>query len=215
MSKSTAPSLVEQLQWRYAVKKFDATKKIPDSEWKALEQSLVLAPSSFGLQPWKFLVVTDKELRQKLTPVSWNQTQVADCSHFVVFLVKNELVPGDVQKLIDRMVHVRKTPKEALEGYKNVMLGHIAKLSPSDMRQWNTKQVYIALGQFMTAAAMLGIDTCPMEGLDAGKYDEILGLKDSGYSTVVACPAGYRASDDKYAEAAKIRYELGDLVQRI
>lgn len=215
MSKITTQNLVEQLQWRYAVKKFDATKKIPAADWAALEQSLVLAPSSFGLQPWKFVVVTDTAIRQKLTAASWNQTQVSDCSHHVVFLVKDEITPADVQRLIDRTVEVRKAPATMLEGYKSVILGHTAKLGPADVRAWNAKQVYIALGQFMTAAAMLGIDTCPMEGLVAAQYDEILGLKGTGYSTVVACPAGYRAADDKYASAPKVRFDSKELIKNV
>lgn len=201
----SSEQLLQQLQWRYATKKFDPTKKIPDELWKTLEQSLVLTPSSFGLQPWKFFVITDLDLRQKLVEHSWGQHQVADASHLVVFAIKKELTNEDVDHYIERIAEVRQAPIESLQGFSNIIKGFLEK-PPMPPTHWAARQVYIALGQFMTAAALLGIDTCPIEGFIPPKYNEILDLEAQGYSAVVLCPAGYRAEDDKHATLAKVRY---------
>ena len=216
MKPVTTETLLAQLNWRYATKKFDPVKKIPAADWATLEESLILAPSSFGLQPWKFIVITDLAVKARLVPVSWGQTQPADSSHMVVFAVKTGLGAEHVEKFLDRQVQVRGGSKEALTQYKGMILGSLAGAAQAGtLDSWQTHQVYIALGQFMAVAAMLGIDTCPMEGIDRTKYDEILGLTGTGFATVVACPVGYRAADDKYAGAKKVRFEAKDLIVRI
>lgn len=208
--------LIEALNWRYAVKKFDNTKKIDEKTWNALEDSLVLTPSSYGLQPWKFLVLTDKSVMQKLTPVSWGQKQVEDCSHLVVFAVKEKMDEAHVQKFIDQTAKVRGIDAASLDGYKKMMIGDVVNGPRGQVSfEWAARQAYIALGNFMTACATLGVDTCPMEGIDPSKYDEILGLKGTGWKTVVACPAGYRSNDDKYASAKKVRFDNKDVIQKI
>lgn len=209
MSQATAtPDLVlSQLNWRYAVKKFDATRTISDELWQTLEQSLLLAPSSFGLQPWKFIVVRDRDIRQQLVEHSWGQTQVVDASHMLVLAIPTDVDSGDVDRFVQRMADVRNVAVENLQGYGNTVKGFLQNPPfPVTMKEWATRQAYIALGQFMTSAAMLGIDTCPMEGFMPAKYDEVLGLAEQGLMSVVACPTGYRADDDKYASMAKVRY---------
>jgi len=214
MSPITGTILTQQLKWRYATKKFDATKRIDPITWAALEESLVLTPSSYGLQPWKFLVITDPELKAKLRPVSWNQAQVEDCSHHVVFLVKKNLGLPEIEHFVDRMAEVRGVTRESLAMYRGYMVGDLAEGPRSKtINEWATRQVYIALGNFMTSAALLGVDTCPMEGLDPAKYDEILGLGDTTWATVCACPAGYRALDDKYATVPKVRFKTAELIE--
>lgn len=214
---TVSPDLIlQQLYWRYATKKFDPTKKIPESIWQVLEQSLVLAPSSFGLQPWKFFVVRNPEIRQQLVEHSWGQTQVVDASHLVVLAIKKDVDAQEVDRYIERMAEVRNTPVENLEGFGNVVKGFLKQPPyPLNLNEWSTRQTYIALGQFMTCAALLGVDTCPMEGISPAKYDEILGLPAQGYATVVVCPAGYRAEDDKYAYIPKVRYSTEDVVEYI
>ena len=208
--------LISALQWRYAVKKFDATRKIPDAQWRALIESAVLAPSSFGLQPWRFVVVQDPKLREALVAHSWGQRQVVDASHMIVFAQRKGLAAADVDRYVKRIAEVRKTPVAELDGYKNVMLGFVAQPKEKlDVDAWCGRQLYIALGQFMAAAAMLGIDSCPMEGLAPAKYDELLGLRAQGYATVCACPVGYRAPDDKYSVAPKVRYATEDVVKYV
>lgn len=210
-----APEDLLQAQlWRYATKKFDATRKIPAGPWAALEASLVLSPSSFGLQPWKFVVVTDPDLKARLRAVSWNQGQVEDCSHLVVFLAREKVSEGDVDRFLARTAEVRQQPLEALAAYREMMMGTLVKgPGAGSSGQWAAKQAYIALGNFMTSAALLGVDTCPMEGLDPDQYDRLLGLEGSGYHTVCACPAGYRAEDDVYASKAKVRFAKDDVLE--
>jgi nitroreductase len=209
----TSEEILKQLHWRYATKKFDATQTIPDDLWKTLEQSLVLAPSSFGLQAWKFVVVRDPEVRQKLVEHSWGQTQVAEASHVVVFTIKKNVDAAYVDHYIARMSEVQGTPIDVLQGFANVVKGFLDRMSPEEIDIWTAKQAYIALGQFMTTAALLNIDTCPMEGIIPAKYDEVLGL--DGYATKVVCPAGYRAADDKSAARPKVRFPTEEVVQYI
>ncbi|MCW5558985.1 MAG: NAD(P)H-dependent oxidoreductase [Verrucomicrobiae bacterium] len=216
MSPIPPQTVLDALQWRYATKKFDSTRTISADTWSALEQSLVLSPSSFGLQPWKFLVVTDPATRASLVPLSWGQTQPVDCSHFVVFTVRLGLSTEDVDRYIQRIVAVRGGTAEALSGYRDIMVGSLEKARGAGfLDAWQTHQVYIALGQFMACAALLGVDTCPMEGIEPARYDEALGLQGTGFATVVACAAGYRSADDKYAQVKKVRFEASEVIRHI
>lgn len=212
---SLAPDqLITQLHWRYATKKFDATQKIPDDIWNTLEQSLVLAPSSFGLQPWKFFVVRNPDVRQQLVEHAWGQRQVADASHLVVLAIKKDVSAEDVDQHIERMAEVQQTSVESLEKFADTVKGFLNQPPyPLDVNAWSTRQVYIALGFLMASAALLGIDTCPMEGFNPAKFNEILGLSELGYAAVVLCPVGYRAEDDKYAAMPKVRFSKEDVIQ--
>lgn len=205
-----------QLNWRYATKQFDPTQKIPDEVWHALEQSLVLSPSSFGLQPWKFFVIRNPAIRESLLEYSWGQRQVVDASHLVVLTIKKDVNAADVDKFIHRMAKVQGIPVENLEKYGNVVKNFIDKPPfPLDVNDWSIRQVYIALGFYMFTAALLGIDTCPMEGFVPSKYDEVLGLTEKGYATAVVCPAGYRSAEDKSATRPKVRFETDEMVAYI
>jgi nitroreductase len=211
----TPEALVGQFEWRYAVKKFDSSRTLAPSVWGALAQALVLTPSSFGLQPWKFFVVTDPAVKAQLPAFSWGQTQPQECSHMVVFAIKKDLNEGDIDRHIRRVSEVRGTPVEALAGFRKMMVGSLVPPKGFDINDWAARQVYIALGQFMAAAAVLGVDTCPMEGINPAKYDELLGISAQGYQTIVACAAGYRAPEDKYAQAPKVRFKAEDVLQII
>ena len=204
-------TLLTQLRWRYATKSFDRSKKISPGEWAALEQALILTPTSYGFQPYRFVVVVDPATREKLVTISWGQRQVADASHFVVLAAKQTVDEADVDHYLARVAEVRGVAVESLGGFRKALIGDIVKGPRSEWQhEWATRQAYIALGNFMTAAAMLGIDTCPMEGIEAEKFDEVLGLK-HGYKTVVAIAAGYRSGADKYAGAPKVRYPASEL----
>lgn len=210
---STPSDILSALNWRYACKVFDPAKKIPAETWDALEQSLVLTPSSFGLQPWKFLVIEDKELREKLVPHAWHQRQVADSSHLVVMAVPKVVSEEHIDANIMRMAEVRGGTPDALMGFRKMVSGFRAGLeAKGETEQWAKLQAYIALGQFMLAAALLGVDTCPMEGFVPAKFDEILGLDVQGWTTAVLCPAGYRHEDDRYAALPKVRFQAGDVI---
>ena len=213
MSTITSEQLLQQLNWRYATKQFDPARKISAADWTALEEALILSPSSFGLQPWKFVIVTDPALREKLVPVSWGQRQVADASHLVVFALKKNFSEADVAAFVQHTSAVRGIPADALAGYKDMMIGSLFKGRDAAARKvWAINQIYIALGNFLTSTAMLGIDSCPMEGIDPAKYDELLGLDALGLATVVVGVAGYRAAGDKYAALKKVRFEKKDVI---
>lgn len=207
--------LLGALRWRYATKRFDPSRKIPDPVWNALEESLTLTPSAFGLQPWTFLVVTDPATKTRLREVSWNQPQVEDCSHLVVFAARRSIEAKDIDRLIDRVAAVRGVPAASLSGYRDMMAGSLlGETRPDGAAEWSARQTYIALGQFIAAAAVLGIDACPMEGLDPVRYDEILGLVGTDYHVLAACPVGYRAGDDGYAALPKVRFPIEEVIQR-
>jgi len=211
----TPDSLLAALRWRYATKQFDASRKIPENLWEAIEESLVLTPSSFGLQPWKFLVVKNPAIRAKLLPDSWNQPQVTDASHLVVLTARTDLTSADIEAWISRMADVQGKDAAAVAPLKGMIAGFAERMSGDDRHAWNIRQVYVALGQLMTAAAVLGIDACPMEGISAAAYDRTLGLEGSGYATVVACALGYRAEGDKYATTPKARFERAKVIQHL
>lgn len=213
MKNLNPEKLIESLEWRYATKKFDATKKIDDKTWASLEKALILTPSSYGLQPWKFIIVKDQAIKEMLKPLSWNQSQVTDCSHLVVFAIKEKLDESHIDHYIHQIAKVRDLDVESMEGYKKMMMGDLVTGPRSHhISEWAARQTYIALGNFMTAAAVLGVDTCALEGINPVKYDEILGLTGTGWRVVVACPAGYRDHDDKYATTKKVRFDAKDVV---
>ena len=208
--------LLAALNWRYATKAFDAAQKIPADVWPTLEQSLVLTPTSYGLQPYQFLIINNPAKRAELLPHSWNQKQVVDASHFIVFTARTEMLEADVDKFINRTMEVRQVPAAALSAYRGMMLSDVVNGPRGKVaHEWAARQAYIALGNLMTCAAVLGVDACPMEGLNPVEYDKILNLAGSGYATVVACALGYRSAGDKYAGLTKVRYEAKDLVKHI
>lgn len=214
MSLSTE-KLLAALSWRYATKRFDATRHIPEAIWDALEESLVLTPSSFGLQPWKFLVIKDPGVRANLAAESWNQPQVTEASHYVVLTARTDLDSHDIDAWLSRMAEVQSTPPETVAMLKGMIEGFAQGMSHEARHAWNIRQVYIALGQLMTTAAVLGIDACPMEGLSTAGYDHILNLEGSGYATVVACALGYRTAEDRAGKTQKARFDRSQVIKHV
>lgn len=203
----------DALRWRYATQKFDASKKIPDVVWAALEHALVLSPSTLGIQPWKFIVVRDRATREKLSAAAWGQSQPLDCSHFVVFAARKGLDENDIERHVARTAEVRGVSIDSLGGFAQGIRGGAEKARKAGtLDNWMARQVYIALGMFMMAASVLGVDTCPMEGFEPPKYDGILGLAAMGYGSLCACAAGYRSSEDKFAALPKVRFKAQDVV---
>lgn len=214
MNTLTTTDLLAALNWRYATKIFDPARKISAATWAALEDALVLAPSSFGLQPWRFIDVRDPAVRAKLRPVSWDQPQVTDASHYVVFAARTEITGADLDHLIERTAEVRGQPATALAPYRDLMAASLLnEARKPHLHAWASRQAYIAMGQLMTAAAVLGIDTCPLEGLDPAKYDEILDTRKEGYGCIAAVALGYRGEGDKYATLPKIRYPKSEVIK--
>lgn len=213
MNTITPAELHTSLNWRYATKSFDAAKKIETETLDALLESLRLTPSSFGLQPWKFIVVENTELRDQLRQQSWNQPQVTDASHLIVLAAKESISHADIEEWINCLAITQQTPLDQLAPLQGMIMQFTGAMSVEEMRQWNTRQVYIALGQLMTSAAVLGVDSCPLEGISAPAYDRILGLEHSGYATRVACALGYRSEHDKYATAPKARFAAEKIIE--
>jgi nitroreductase len=206
--------ILKALNWRYAVKKFDSKKKLSQDQWSFLEESLILSPSSYGLQPYQFLIVQNSELRKKLTPLSWGQTQIEDCSHLVVFTTLKKVTEDYVNKFISLTATTRNIDAAPLAGYKDMMIGDLVKGPRAAVIQdWAQRQAYIAMGNIMNAAALIGVDTCPLEGLKPAGYDEVLGLKNSEYATVAAVACGFRDTEDKYQHAKKVRFSKEQLIK--
>jgi nitroreductase len=205
--------LLAALNWRYATKAFDPSRRIPAELWATLEEVLVLSASSFGLQPYRFLVVDDPTVREQLLPHSWGQRQVVDASHLVVFAVRTGVSEAEIDALVSRTAQVRGLPLESFEAYRNLMTGILlsAEFKPR-APHWAANQAYIALGNLLTCAALLGVDACPLEGFVPAQYDRILGLGAQGLAAVVCCALGYRSAADKYASLAKVRQPAGQLV---
>ena len=216
MSTISTDTLLAQLQWRYATKVFDPQRKIAPNAWQAIEDALLLTPTSYGMQPFKFVVITDAALRERLLPVSWGQRQVVDCSHYVVMAARAQNTLADVDRYMLRIAAVRGGAVEALAGFRKMVVADVVDGPRGEAAlEWAARQTYVALGNFMTAAALLGIDTCPMEGFEPAAYDEILGLPQRGYRAVVACAAGYRSDDDRYAKLAKVRFPAAEIFDHI
>jgi len=207
--------LVSALSFRYATKQFDPARKIDPASWDALLQSLVLAPSSFGLQPWRFLVINNPKIRANLREASWNQPQITDADRLIVITTRTDMTPGDIDAWMACLAETQGKNPESLAAYRGMIDGFVGSLDIKARKNWNTHQCYIALGQLMTSAAMIGIDTCPLEGIDKAAYDRILGLEDSDYATAVACAIGYRSSGDAYATAPKARFSASEVIREI
>jgi nitroreductase len=211
----TAETLLARLGWRYAVKKFDSSRPIPEATWSALERAMMLAPSSYGLQPWRFVVVSDPAVKARLPAVSWNQQQPKDCAKMVVFAARTGIGPSDVQRYVERIIEVRGSRPEEIAPFRDMMLGTVNGTPAAKLDEWTARQCYIALGFLLESCALLGVDACPMEGIDGAAYDTILGLDGSGFRSVVGCACGYRATDDWLAALPKVRDEADRLFRRI
>jgi len=212
---TTATAILRQLNWRYATKRFDPNRKLAADELAALEKAAHLAPSSFGLQPWKFVVVSDPQIRQKLRAAAYGQAQIVDASHLVVFAARKGMHVGDVERHIGHIAKTHGVPAEALAEFKQTTAGFVASKPQEFIDAWAARQVYIPLGVLLATAALLGIDACPMEGFEPEKFNEILGLEKQGYSATVLCALGFRSADDHYASAPKVRFPAEEVFAHV
>lgn len=207
--------IIEDLNWRYATKAFDPTKEIAEKDLETILEAFRLSASSFWLQPWKLFVIKNAEKKQALLEHSWFQAQVVDAPYHLVFARNNADDKILVQEFIDDIAQTRNVTTDTLEEYKQMMLGFLSRMSAEEKIIWANKQIYIALGNLMTVLAEMRIDSCAMEWINPAKYDEVLGLTEKGYSTVVAMPIGYRSSEDKYADLAKVRFPIDKMTEII
>ncbi|MEM9930746.1 MAG: NAD(P)H-dependent oxidoreductase [Bacteroidota bacterium] len=203
--------IIEGLQWRYATKRFDENKKVSDADIATLQNAVNLAATSYGLQPFRVLLISDQEIKEKLRPAAFNQPQLTESSHVFVFVNKLDMPPAYVDDFIARVATTRGIALEDLKGYGEFIKGSFADKDASFIQDWTRRQAYIALGTLLATAGELKVDACPMEGFDPAQFDEILGLKEQGLSACVLAPVGYRSEEDKTQHAAKVRLPLTDL----
>ena len=211
----SADAILAALHWRYATKKFDPAKKLSAEQWDKLEAALLLSPSSYGMQPYKFIIVADPALRAQLKAAAHGQSQVTDASHLVVFAARTDITEQDVEHYMERISTVRGVAREHLEKFASVIKGDVVS-GPRHavIKEWCARQAYIALGELMAVAALESIDVCPMEGFSTDKFDEILGLPAMGYRAVVVAAIGHRADDDGAASLPKVRFPAQELIVR-
>jgi nitroreductase len=203
-------ALLEKLNKRYATKKFDATKKLSTDELSTLLEAIRLSASSYGLQAYKVLVVENEVIRKQLRAAAWDQSQITDASQLLVFAVDTNFDEKGVDSFVDLTAKTRNMDASALSGYADMMKGTFQR-PKNEVQVWLTRQVYIALGFGLVAAAELNIDACPMEGFDTAQFDEILGLKEKGLASVVILAVGHRSAEDGYQHLAKVRRNKEEL----
>ncbi|RZA02251.1 MAG: NAD(P)H-dependent oxidoreductase [Sphingobacteriaceae bacterium] len=204
-------SIIEKLQWRAAIKTFDNTRKLTPEQLNDLLTAIRLSPSGGGLQPYKIIVVENSEVREKLREASFGQAQITHSSQLIVFAAETKVDAAFVAKYIDLIAKTREIGREHLAGFEASLTNMVNNKSEEERITWAAKQAYIALGVLSAAAADLGIDTCPMEGFQPGKYDEILGLREKGLTSVVIAAVGFRSSEDVYSKQAKVRRPVEEL----
>jgi nitroreductase len=214
---TTTPTtqILDSLNWRYATKSFDTGKKLTAEQVKFVKESFRLAPSSYGIQAWKLIEIKTPKLRQQLVEAGWNQTQFVEASNLFVFCSYTDPVSKAdeiVGTFVDEIIDQRGVTAESLDGYKSMMTNAMKNGNtsgdPTKSATWLDNQLYLALGQTMTACALAGIDTCAMEGFDAGKVNEILGLEKLGLQAKCFLAVGFRNEQDKYATTKKVRNSL-------
>lgn len=204
--------IIYHLQWRYATKAFNSAKIIPEDKLQLLYQAFNLTATSYGLQPLKLIVLKNKELQSELIKHTMNQEQIAQASHVLVLCIETTIDEEFVLEYFNRVHAIRKTPKPTLKPFQDFLIADFESKPQSEIEMWATKQAYLAMGNLLTVCALEGIDSCPMEGFNPEKYDDILGLKQKGLKSVLLLPIGYRADDDMFADFKKVRKELPNSV---
>jgi nitroreductase len=204
-------TFLDNQNWRYATKKFDAAKKISASDLDFLKEAVRLSASSYGLQLYKVIIVENPELRAQLLPAAFGQTQVTDASHLFVIASQMNIGNTEIDAYLKNASEIRNLPIEALSGYGGFMKGTINAMSEDNKSNWTAKQTYLALGNLLNAAAELNIDSTPMEGFNPAKFNEILGLDKLNLDTVLVVPVGYRHEDDATQHLKKVRKSNEDL----
>ena len=208
-------TFIENQNWRYATKKFNSEKKVSHSDLEILKEAIQLSSSSYGLQPYKVLVIENEEIRKQLQPASWGQSQITDASHLFVFASVTNVDAEYITHYAENMAKTRNIPFDSVKGYADFMIGNIASLSPEKQMIWAQKQAYLALGNLLNVAAELKIDVTPMEGFLPEQYNEILGLKEKGLHATLVATIGYRHEEDETQHYAKVRKPISELFETI
>ncbi|GGZ64426.1 NAD(P)H-dependent oxidoreductase [Mesonia mobilis] len=208
-------SSLTSLQWRYATKKFDASKQLSPEQIDVLKQCFNLTATSYGLQPLQLVVIKHKELQEQLLPHSFQQQQIVTASHLLVICIEKNIDAEFINRYFELTKNIRNTPEEILKPFREFLLKDFGAKPQQEQEQWAINQAYLALGNLLTVCAEEKIDACPMEGFDAEKYDEILKLKEKNLKSVLILPVGYRAEDDIFADFEKVRRPLRETVIEI
>jgi len=205
-------NIIEHLEWRYAVKKFDENSSLSQEQIQKLKNAFNLTATSYGLQPIKMVVVSNKKLQKQLVVHSWEQQQVAQASHLLIFCTETKVDGQYISNYFERVKQIRGTSDEILNPFKEAMMDNFEKMDTSQIQEWAKNQAYLAMGNLLTICAVEKIDSCPMEGFVPHAYDELLGLKEKGLKTVLVMPVGYRAEDDFFSDLKKVRRNIADSV---
>lgn len=206
---------IDNLKWRYAVKKFDDNKSLSEAQINTLKEAFNLTATSYGLQPIKLVVIQNKDIQQKLVEHSWGQKQVSQASHVLVICIDTNLSETDVENYFKRVQAIRNTPDNIINPFKDFLKNTISSQTEEELLVWAKNQAYLALGNLLTVCALEQIDSCPMEGFIPEKYDEVLGLDSKNLSSVLVLPVGYRAEDDFMKDQKKVRKNLSEIVLEI
>ena len=204
--------VLEHMKWRYAVKKFDSEKLLPEEKVERLKEAFNLTATSYGLQPITLLVIKSKDIQKRLVAHSFEQQQVAQASHILVICIKNTIDADYISRYFEQIKKMRNVSDEILEPFKNDLVDSFSKKDIEEIKRWSTNQAYLAMGNLLTVCAMEKIDSCPMEGFEPEAYDRLLKLKEKGLTSVLVMPVGYRADDDMFAGFKKVRKNLDESV---
>lgn len=207
--------IIKALKWRYATKVFDSSKRIQEEDLHTILESARLSPSSIGAEMWKFIVVENKEIREKIRRAGYNQTQITDASHLIILTYRTDTLENLTKEKIERTAKIQNVDENKLEGLKSFLENSVTQKNQSgNLESWIMAQSYIPLGIMIETAALLEIDSCPMEGFEQNKVDEILGLKEKNLKSITMLPIGYRG-DDSSSARPKIRREFNEVVEII
>ena len=208
-------NIVKALKWRYAAKKFDPSRVIPNDIIEVIKESFNLTASSYGLQPVKLLIVSNKSILQELVPISSNQQQVGQASHLCIFCVDTNIDEAYIRTYFENIKSIRNTPDAVLSSFRESLISSFQAKSIDEIYNWGANQAYLALGNMLTVCATQEIDACPMEGFDPVGYDAYFKLKEQGLRSALVMPIGYRAEDDMFADMKKVRKDLKDSIIEI
>lgn len=206
--------IIKAMEERYAVKGFDSSRRISDDDINTILEAMRLSPSSFGLQPWKFFIIESDEVKKQLGDAApLNRPKLESASHILIFARRTSMQQSYVDQYFDLMKTLRNQSDEDVKQFYDMVSGKVASMPQDVLNVWTSRQVYIALGSAIMSAALLGVDGCPMEGIDPPAFDKILGLEGSEYATTVGLSLGYRSSSDPFANFAKVRFAKDDVIQ--
>lgn len=206
---------LEQLEWRYAVKKFDSEKQLSGEKLNILKKAFNLTATSYGLQPITLVVIQNKSLQKELVPHSFEQLQVAQASHILVICIENEVDSEYISNYFKQIKKIRGTSDDVLNPFKEAMVENFSNKEIQEIKDWSRNQAYLAMGNLLTICALEEIDSCPMEGFEPEAYDRLLDLNEKGLTSVLVLPVGYRADDDMFSTLKKVRKDMDESIIEI